>query len=475
MTDLFYEDATTLAHRIASRDLSCAQVMEAFLARIDAVNPKINAICTLIADKAMDEARAKDKALAGGHEPGPLYGLPIAIKDLANTKGILTTMGSPIYKDFVPDFDDLFVERIKQAGAIVIGKTNTPEFGAGSHSFNTLFGVTRNPYNLDRSAGGSSGGAGAALASGMLPIADGSDFGGSLRNPGSFNNVVGFRPTPGRVPRVPNNNLREALAVMGPMGRTVKDTQLLFSVMAGPDARDPLTLEADGTSFLTPLERSFKDTRIAFTEDLGLLAVEEATRKVIRTAPKVFEDMGARIEQAHPDLHDAEEIFLALRASLFGSRYGENWEKMKPHLKDTIIWNYEQGLGVTLADLAVTTAAHAALFQRAHSFWQNYDYLILPATQLTPFPVETEWPSEIEGTRYTNYLQWMQSCCAISLLGAPCISVPAGFTEDGLPVGLQIVGKPRDDLGVLQIAYAFEQATQYAKTRPSIQAARPRH
>lgn len=468
MTELFYEDATTLAARIASRDLSCTEVMEVFLARIEAVNPAVNAICTLLGDEAMDEARAKDAFLAGGGTPGPLFGLPIAIKDMANTKGMRTTFGSTLFEDNVPDFDDLFVTRIREAGAIIIGKTNTPEFGAGSHTFNKVFGLTRNPYNLERSAGGSSGGAGAALATGMLPIADGSDFGGSLRNPGSFNNVVGFRPTPGRVPRVPNNNLREALAVMGPMGRTVKDVQLLFSVMAGPDARDPLTLEAEGSSFLGSLGRDFKGARIAFTEDLDMLAVEETTRKVIRTAPKVFEDMGAKVEAAHPDLHDAEEIFLGLRASLFGSRYGANWETMKRELKDTIIWNYEQGLDVTLADLAATTAAHAALYQRAHAFWQDYDYLILPATQLAPFPVKTEWPTQIEGTRYTNYLQWMQSCCAISLLGAPCISVPAGFTEDGLPVGLQIVGRPRDDMGVLQIAHAYEQATRVGLRRPRL-------
>lgn len=468
MTDLIYKSATDIAAQIANRQVGCEEVMRAFLDRIDVVNPKVNAICTLLPDQALKEAREKDAALAKGAKPGPLYGLPIAIKDLANTKGILTTMGSPIYKDNVPDFDDLFVERIREAGAIIIGKTNTPEFGAGSHSFNTVFGVTRNPYNLDRSAGGSSGGAGAALASGMLPIADGSDFGGSLRNPGSFNNVVGFRPTPGRVPRVPNSNLHEALAVMGPMGRSVTDTQLLFSVMTGPDPRDPLTLEAEGSSFLGSLARDFKGARIAFSEDLGMLAVEGAVRKVIRETPKVFEALGARVEEAHPDLHDAEEIFLKLRASLFASRYGTNYEAMKPHLKDTIIWNYELGLDMTLADLARYTAAHAALYQRGIKFWEKYDYLILPAAQLAPFPVETEWPGEIEGVKYTNYLQWMQACCAITLLGAPAISVPAGFTDDGLPVGLQIVGKPRDDRGVLQIAYAFEQATKFASKRPEL-------
>ena len=468
MTDLIWTPATQLAEKIAKREVSCTEVMQAFLARIEEVNSNVNAICTLEADAALDEAKVKDEALASGLAPGPLFGLPIAIKDLANTKGMRTTSGSLLFEHHVPDFDDLFVERIREAGAIVIGKTNTPEFGAGSHSFNKVFGVTRNPYDLSRSAGGSSGGAGAALASGMLPIADGSDFGGSLRNPGSFNNVVGFRPTPGRVPRVPNTNLREALAVMGPMGRSVEDTQLLFSVMAGPDPRDPLSLEAPGEDFLGPLACDLKGKRIAYTSDLGILAVEQAVRDVIATAPGVFETLGAKVDAAHPDLHDSEAIFLRLRAALFGSRYGENWEEMKPHLKDTIIWNYEQGLGVTLGELAACQEAHANLYQRGVAFFETYDYLILPAVQVAPFPVEVEWPDEVEGVKYDNYLQWMQACCAITLLGAPAISVPCGFTPGGLPVGLQIVGRPRDDLGVLKVAYAFEQATKFADKRPEL-------
>jgi amidase len=468
MSELIYDSAVSLAMRIASRDLTCTQVMKAFLARIAEVNPKVNAICTLLADDALKQAKAKDVALAKGVEPGPLYGLPIAIKDLASTKGIRTTSGSPLFADHVPNYDDLFVERIKKAGAIVIGKTNTPEFGAGSHTFNRVFGTTLNPYDLNRSAGGSSGGAGAALASGMLPIADGSDFGGSLRNPASFNNVVGFRPTPGRVPRVPNNNLHEALAVMGPMGRSVEDAQLLFSVMAGPDLRDPLSLEASGSDFLGSLDRSLKDVRIAYTSDLGFLAVERETRDIIATAPKTFESLGAQVSENHPDLHDAEDIFLKLRASLFASRYGATFESMKPELKDTIIWNYEVGLEMDLADLAHYKEAHSALYQKGLAFFDTHDYLILPATQLTPFPADIDWPREVDGSKFTNYLQWMQSCCAITLLGAPAISVPCGFTQGGLPVGLQIVGRPRDDMGVLQVAYAFEQATKIGERRPEI-------
>lgn len=468
MTDLIWTPATELASMIAKRQISCAEVMAAFLARIEEVNSALNAICTLDAEAAMDEARVKDEALSAGLAPGPLYGLPIAIKDMAETKGMRTTFGSLLYENHVPDFDQLFVTRIREAGAIIIGKTNTPEFGAGSHTFNNVFGMTRNPYNRDRSAGGSSGGAGAALASGMLPIADGSDFGGSLRNPGSFNNVVGFRPTPGRVPRMPSKVLLEALAVMGPMGRSVEDAQLLFSVIAGPDPRDPLTLEAPGTEFLDPLASDLKDLRIAYSPDLGMLAVEQEVRDVIATAPAIFEGLGAHVEEAHPDLHDAEEIFLKLRAALFGSRYGDVWEEVKPHLKDTIVWNYEQSFGVTLSDLAATQGAHAALYQRALTFFETYDYLILPTVQLAPFPVEVEWPDEIEGVKYDNYLQWMQSCCAISLLGAPAISVPCGFTPGGLPVGLQIVGRPRDDMGVLKVAHAFEQATKFGAQRPDI-------
>lgn len=468
MPELIYDSAVSLAQRIASLDLSCAEVMKTFLTRIDTVNPKVNAICTLLTDEALKEADEKDAALANGVEPGPLYGLPIAIKDLANTKGIRTTSGSPLYADHVPDFDDLFVKRIKYAGAIVIGKTNTPEFGAGSHTFNRVFGTTYNPYDLSRSAGGSSGGAAAALASGMLPVADGSDFGGSLRNPGSFNNVVGFRPTPGRVPRFPNKNLREGLAVMGPMGRSVEDAQLLFSVMAGPDLRDPLSLEEAGSEFLGSLQRDLGGVRIAYTPDLGMLAVEQATRDVVGAAPAVFEDLGARVSEAHPDLRDAEDIFLKLRASLFASRYGGAFDAIKAELKDTIIWNYEIGLDMSLADLAHYNEAHGALYQRGLKFFENYDYLILPATQLAPFPADIEWPNEIDGVNFTNYLQWMQSCCAITLMGGPSISVPCGFSPDGLPVGLQIVGRPRDDMGVLKMAYAFEQATRVGERRPDL-------
>lgn len=468
MTDLYYQDAANIAMQIADRQISCQEVMEVFLARIEEVNPKLNAICTLLPEQALAEAEAKDEALATGTEPGPLYGLPIAIKDMAETKGIRTTFGSPLHKDNIPDFDQLFVTRIREAGAIVIGKTNTPEFGAGSHTFNRVFGMTRNPYNPDRSAGGSSGGAASALASGMLPIADGSDLGGSLRNPASFCNVVGFRPTPGRVARFPAATLREDLSTNGPMGRTVTDTALLFSAIAGPDDRDPLSLETPGSDFAGGLDRDFKGSRIAWSSDLGMLAIDPAVRAVIKTTIPVFEGFGATVTEDHPDLLDAEEIFLRLRSNLFAARHADNYEKNKGELKDTIIWNYEQGLGVTLAELAAAKKAHAALYQRGVAFFEKYDFLIMPTVQLPPFPVETEWPDEIDGTKYTNYLQWMQSCCAISLLGAPAISVPAGFTEDGLPVGLQIVGKPRDDMGVLQIAYAFEQATKFGERRPTL-------
>lgn len=468
MTELYYLQAIDLVKKVSNREISCSELMTIFLQRIEAVNPKINAICTLEADKAMAQAQANDVALANGVTPGPLFGLPIAIKDLAETDGIRTTFGSPLYKDFVPDFDQLFVSRIKQAGGIVIGKTNTPEFGAGSHTFNKLFGVTRNPYDCGKTAGGSSGGAGAALASGMIPIADGSDFGGSLRNPASFNNIVGFRPTPGRVPRFPNTQLRDTLAVMGPMAKTVKDTQLLFSVMAGPDLRDPLSLETAGTNFLQPLERDFKQCRIAVTEDLGQLAVDPAVREIVKASATVMQALGASVENDHPDLHDSESLFLGLRSSNFVAKFHPAYESIQTQLKDTIIWNYQQGESIDAKELGRLDAGHAELYQRALKFWEKYDYLILPSAQLPPFDIDIEWPTEIDNVKYTNYLQWMQVCCAVTLMGAPSISVPAGFTNKGLPVGIQIVGRPRDDLGVMQLAYAFEQATKFGDIRPNI-------
>lgn len=467
MTDPFYLPATAIRQNILAGHWSCEDVVRTFLDRIQATNPLVNAICTLDDEGGIAAAREMDNRLARGEQPGALTGLPIAIKDLVETKGIRTTYGSPLFKDFVPQNDQVFVERLKREGAIVIGKTNVPEFGAGSHTFNRVFGPTRNPFDLTKSAGGSSGGAAAALASGMLPIADGSDLGGSLRNPASFCNVVGFRPSPGRIPRYPSDRHDDTLSVLGPMGRTVEDTTLLLSVMAGRDDRDPLSLDGTGEWSLEPLARDFKGVRLAWTPNLGHLPVDPQVTGVLSDTLSIFEDLGCSVDQAEPDLQDAEEIFLTLRSELFVGRYEAYQENVEDLFKDTIVWNFRQGLARSVGDMMRARSARAAIYQKMRKFFEAYDFLLLPAAQLPPFPVEWDWPREINGHKFENYLQWMQICCAISLTHCPCISVPAGFTEDGLPIGLQIVGRPRHDFDVLQIAFAFEQATRHYERRPT--------
>jgi amidase len=442
--------------------------MEAHLAQIERVNPQVNAICTLVADGALDEAREADRALARGSEPGPLYGLPIAIKDLLLTKGIRTTYGSSIYKDFVPEEDALVVQRIKAAGAIVIGKSNTPEFGAGSHTFNPVFGLTRNPYDLSRTAGGSSGGGAVALSCGLVPIADGSDLGGSVRNPANFNNVYGLRPSPGRVPRYPVEQPWDTLSVLGPMARTVADLALLLSAMAGPDGRDPLSIAESPAQFRAPLARDWQGTRIAWSPDLGQFPVEKEVLEVLEGALPTFEGLGCIVEEAHPDFSGAGDIFQVLRAHGFARAHERELRDHRELLKETIIWNIEQGLQLSAQDVARAQVARAALYHRVRIFLERYDFLLLPVSQVVPFPVEVEWVAEIEGVPMETYIDWMQSCSLITLTEHPAMAVPCGFTAGGLPVGVQIVGRHRHDFDLLQLAHAFEQVTEVARRRPAL-------
>ena len=467
-SDLCFKTAAELAGLIRDRTISVVEVMAAHLTQIERINPKVNALCTLLPEQALEQAAAADERLARGETPGPLYGLPIAIKDVVETKGIRTTFGSPIYKDFIPERDALVVERLKAAGAIVIGKTNVPEFGAGSHTFNPVFGATRNPYDLGRTCGGSSGGGAVSLACGMTPIADGSDLGGSVRNPPSFNNVVGLRPCPGRIPRYPNPQPWNTLPVLGPMGRSVQDVALMLSAMAGPDARDPLTLNEDPRTFAEPLDFDFKGARIAWSRNLGEFPVEPAVVDTLETALPAFSDLGCEVEEAHPDFSGAGEIFQVLRAEGFALGHAEHLEKHRDLLKDTVIWNTEEGLKLRAIDVARAQARRAQLFYRVHEFFQNYDFLLLPVSQVVPFPIETDWVREINGVEMETYIDWMMSCSLITLTEHPAISVPAGFTPEGLPVGLQIVGPFRREIDALRLAYAFEQATCVGEKPPEI-------
>jgi amidase len=465
---IVFLDARRLAALLAARELSAVEVLDAHLKQIERLNGRVNAIVTQRAEAELRaEAHAADRRLAAGGPTGALHGLPMAIKDLSLTRGLRTTFGSLAYRDFVPSSDELYVERLRRAGAIVIGKTNTPEFGAGSQTFNAVFGATRNPYDLGKTSGGSTGGGAAALACGMLPLADGTDLGGSLRNPASFCNVVGFRPSPGRVPRL-NARAGDTLGVHGPMARSVTDVAWLLAVMAGPDARDAMSLPESGAMFLAPLERDFRGVRVAWSENLGRYPVERAVTRVCNAARPVLAQLGCDVEDDEPDLDGVDELFQTLRAQGYAAGHRRDLERHRALLKDTVVWNIERGLELTGADIERAGAIKTALDARVAAFFDRYEFLALPVVQVAPFAVETQWVREIEGVAMPTYIDWMATCYAVSCMGLPAISVPAGFTDDGLPVGLQIVGRRGRDFDVLQLAHAFEQVTRYALRRPPL-------
>ena len=469
--DICFLPATELARRIRRKDLSARELMQASLAQIEHLNPKLNAIVTLHAEQAMAQALAADEKQARGEALAALHGLPVAHKDLFLTRGMRTTFGSPIFKDFVPDRNLLIVDRLQAAGAISIGKTNTPEFGAGSQTFNAVFGKTLNPYDISKTCGGSSGGSAVALAAGMVPLADGSDMGGSLRCPANFCNIVGLRTSPGRVPVWPAKTGWSTLGVEGPMARTVEDCALMLSVIAGWDARSPIAIAEPGSAFARPLARDFTGVRIAWSADLGGLPLDVRVASVLASQRPGFTALGCSVEDATPDLSDANEIFQTLRAWQFELSYGEHLDRHRNLLKDTVIWNIEAGRKLSGSRIGAAEAKRTALFERMRSFMQRYEFLILPVNQVPPFDVDQPYVTEIEGVEMETYIDWMKSCYFITVTGHPAISVPCGFTADGLPVGVQIVGRHQDDFGVLQLAYAFEQATQHWKRRPPVAAA----
>ena len=468
VTELCFKEATELARLIREKQVSCLEVMQAHLAQIERVNPRFNAIVTLLPERALEGARAADAAIARKATLGPLHGLPIAHKDLVPTKGIRTTYGSPIYANHVPDEDALIVQRLRAAGAITIGKTNTPEFGAGSQTFNPVFGATLNPYDPSKTCGGSSGGAAVALAARMLPIADGSDTGGSLRNPAGFCNVIGFRTSPGRVPVYPNPLGWWTISVQGPMARTVRDTALMLSAIAGPDARSPIALADPGESFRRPLERDFRGVRIAWTPDLGGLPVDARVLAVLESRRAAFTALGCELDEACPDFADAEEIFQVWRAWRFEARYAELLPTHRHQIKDTVIWNTEQGMKLTGPQVARAEMKRTALYQRMRAFMETHEFLVCTTNQVPAFDVKQPYVTEINGVKLPTYIDWMKACWYITVTGHPCISVPAGFTEDGLPVGIQIVGRHQDDWGVLQLAHAFERATNAWQRVPAL-------
>ena len=462
-----------MARQIRAKHLSAREVVAAHLDQIERVNPRVNAIVTLVADQAMARARVADDELARGSAVGPLHGLPIAHKDLQLTKGIRTTFGSPIFKDFVPREDSLLVERMKRAGAIAVGKTNTPEFGAGSQTFNPVFGATLNPYDRTKTCGGSSGGAAVALACGMLPIADGSDMGGSLRNPASFCNVVGLRPSPGRVPAWPAPTAWSTLSVEGPMARSVADVALVLSAIAGPDPRSPISLADPGSLFAGPLDRTFKDVRVAWWKHLGGLPIDARIAQAVNAQRHVFESLGCVVEDAEPDFTDVDDVFKTLRAWTFVTGLGTVIAGHRHLVKDTILWEIDRGVRFTAKEIGDAEVKRTELYHRMRRFMERYEFFVLPVTQVLPFDVRLPHVTEIEGVAMETYIDWMKSCYYISVFGNPAISVPCGFTADALPVGMQIVARHRDDWGLLQMARAFEQACDVSRHWPAVAAHEP--
>jgi amidase len=474
--DLCATPAVELARLIRARELSAAELLAAVLARIDAVNPAINAIVTLAAEQAQATAAGLDARAARGEFAGPLHGLPIAVKDLAETAGIRTTYGSPVFASYVPSFDAPHVARLKQAGAVVIGKTNTPEFGAGSQTFNAVFGATRNPFDTRLTPGGSSGGAAAAVATGMIPFADGSDLAASVRNPAAFCGLVGLRTTPGLVPA----DVLDPMGVVGPIARTAADAALLLAGMCGADAGQPLARPDRPGDFLGLRPAPLRGLRVAWTDDLGDLPVQPEVRQVLTAMRGSLEEAGCVVTDAAPALAAADEVFQVLRAARMAAR-APLLRAHRDQVKATLAWNIEKGLALSGEQIAVARDGQAEIFRRFAAFLADgpYDVLALPTVQVLPFPVEQEWVTEINGEPMATYIDWMRSCSRITVTLHPAITIPAGLSpapapaapapaapapaapasaapaSAGLPVGLQLAGRYGDDRRLLEIAAAI--------------------
>jgi amidase len=458
--------AVEQAALIRAGAISALELLDAHLERIDALNPAVNALVTLVPEQARAAARAADRRRAAGEQLARLHGLPIAHKDLVDTAGVRTTYGSPAFADHVPEADELLPQRLRAAGAIMVGKTNTPEWGAGSHTFNPVFGATRNPWDTSRSAGGSSGGAAVAVACRMLPFADGSDLGGSLRNPAAWNGVLGLRPTPGLVPSWPDDTPWLPFSVDGPIARTAPDVALLLAAMAGPDARAPLSLRAGAVDLDGPLDADLRGRRVAWSPSLGGLPVEPGVLALAEVAARRLAGLGMDVAEDDPDLGGADTVFETWRAFGFALSLGDLYDADGARMKATVRWNVERGRALTAADLAAATRLHAQLGERVAAFFERYDYLACPVTQVEPFPVETEYPAEIAGVPMHSYLEWMRACSRVTVMCCPAVSIPAGRTPSGLPAGLQLVARPFAERALLEVAHALDGVTGYSRELP---------
>jgi amidase len=466
LPELVSLNALDLSQKIKSKRVSCVEVMQTYLGHIERFNPKVNAIVSLQpAEVLLQQAKEKDAQLSRGEYSGWMHGFPHAVKDLAATKGIRTSVGSPLL-DSIPDHDAIFVERLRRNGAIIIGKTNVPEMGFGSQSYNPVFGTTLNAYEQTKCAGGSSGGAAVSLALRMLPVADGSDMMGSLRNPAAYNNVFGFRTSYGRVPDAGGELFLHTLSVEGPMGRSVQDVAMLLSVMAGPDPRAPFSIEQDPRIFTESLQRDFRGTRIGWLGNFnGYLEMQPGILDLCQKSFWVFESAGCIVEPARPDfaMEKLWSAWLTLRHSLSaGGLVGfYNDPRKRAKLKPEIQWEIENGLNVTAMEFQQACEVRSDWYRALLKLFQKYDYLLLPSAQVFPFDAQEHWPKEINGKKMDTYHRWMEVVIGPSMAGLPALDVPVGFGPAGLPMGMQVVGKPHADLAVLQLAHAYQHAAPW--------------
>jgi amidase len=462
--ELVQATACAIVDKLNSGDVTPLDLLDVLEKRIAAVDGQVNALPTLCFDRARTRARTLMRKPAG--ERGLLAGLPVPIKDLTDVEGVLTTQGSPIYRDHVPARSDLVVERLEGNGALVYAKSNTPEFGAGANTFNEVFGATRNPWDLSRSAAGSSGGAAAALACGAAWLAHGSDMGGSLRNPASFCGIVGMRPSIGRVAHTPAAKIDRNLGVQGPMARNVEDVALLLDAMSGEQPADPLSLPVLPDSFRSAARSGKGPKRVAYSPDLGITPVDPEVAAITRKAAARFAEAGAIVEEAHPDLSEAHECFHVLRAFDFAISKSALLRSKRDQLKPEVIWNVEEGLKLTVDQLVRAEAQRVAMVERTLEFFKTYDLLLAPATIVAPFPVEHRYVAECAGKKFDNYVEWLGIVYAITLVCCPALSLPCGFTASGLPVGLQMVAPPRGEAQLLAGARVLEDILGVRGTTP---------
>jgi amidase len=472
VSDIVMMDGVALSHAIKSRQVACVEVMDAYLDHIDALNPQVNAIVSRQDRNGLiEEAKARDAELARGEHRGWMHGFPQAIKDLTATKGIRTTQGSRIFKDFVPAADAIMVERMKRAGAIIIGKTNTPEFGLGSNTYNDVFGRTLNSYDQSKSSGGSSGGAGVSVALRMLPVADGSDHGGSLRNPAAWNNVFGFRTSYGRVPSQGLDVFYAWMGVQGPMARTVPDLAMLLSVQSGHDPRLPLSNRQDPARFAEALKRDFKGARIAWGGDFGgTLPLESGLLELCKAALKSFEALGCVVEEAWPD-YPVERVWQnwrTLRAWQAGSALKDLYKdpEKRALMKPEAQFEVESGQKLTAYDVFDASTVRTAWYQAVRAFFERYDYFLLPSGQVFAFDATLDWPKQIAGKTMDTYHRWMEVMIPVTMSSCPALTVPAGFNDRGLPMGIQIMAPNHGELACLQLAHAYDEATRWVEKRP---------